>query len=110
MGLKKGQKIRMLTLKQKAAIIEQIKKGKRVTVCPKEFSVSKGTICNIKRNEKQITARIANTFSGPGKMCTIKKAEHPRMERILYKWFLNQKCSDKRKHFKRESQTVVYKV
>ncbi|XP_055850447.1 tigger transposable element-derived protein 1-like [Episyrphus balteatus] len=31
----------MLTLKQKAAIIEQIKKGKSVTVCPKEFSVSK---------------------------------------------------------------------
>lgn len=41
--------------------------------------------------KKKILKRVNSTFTGPGKMKTLRHSECPRMEQALYKWFLKMR-------------------
>lgn len=85
------KKLNVLTLQQKADILERIKKGASVTTLAKQYNVAKSSICNFKKNENVILKRVLNTYSGPGKRKTLKKSEFPKMEKCLYRWFVRMR-------------------
>lgn len=80
-----------LTLKQKAEILEFLKKGSSVTCLAKKYNVAKSTICGINRKREMILKCVNNTFSGPGKRKTLRTSELPKMEKALYRWFIRMR-------------------
>lgn len=83
-------KSKCLSLSEKAKIIEDVNKGLGVTLLSKKYGIAKSTVCSIKGKSRKIIERVANTIK-PTKKCTLKKAEQPEMEILLYKWFLAQR-------------------
>ncbi|XP_031344576.1 jerky protein homolog-like [Photinus pyralis] len=85
-------KKKCLTLYEKAKIIEEHKKGMCVTALSKKYHVAKSTICSIKNKEDRIL-KIVHQSIKPGKIQkrTLKEAENPKLERLLYKWFVKQR-------------------
>lgn len=89
-----SKKLNILSLQQKADILERLKKGASVTALSKQYNVAKSTICSFKKKESLIMKHVSNTFSGPAKKKTMKKAEFPRMEKRLYKWFMRMRSKN----------------
>lgn len=81
-----------MTLYEKSKIIEEHKHGMGVTALAKKYQVAKSTICAIKKKEKQILG-IVNQSLRPNKIQkrTLRNAENPKLERLLYKWFVKQR-------------------
>lgn len=88
MSLKKSK---FLSLKDKCAIIEQFRSGSSVTSLATKYSVAKSTICAINKKSEKILKCVNNTFSGPSKRKTLRSSELPKMEKALYRWFLEQR-------------------
>lgn len=91
MGLIKGQKLNSLTLKQKTEIIEKLNCGFSLSSLAKKYNVAKSTVFNIKKQSKDISLSVVNTFSGPGNKKRMARSEFPLTEHALYGWFLRQR-------------------
>ena len=85
-------KKKCLTLYEKSKILEEHKKGMNVTALAKKYGVAKPTICAIKNKEKEILKVVGEKLR-PDKIKkrTLKAAENPKMESLLYKWFTRQR-------------------
>lgn len=83
-------KSKCLSLSEKAKIIEDVNKDLSVTLLSKKYGIAKSTVCSIKNKKRIIVETVTNTIK-PTKKCTLKKAELPEMEILLYKWFLAQR-------------------
>ncbi|XP_045464241.1 jerky protein homolog-like [Harmonia axyridis] len=79
-----------LTLFEKANILDEHKKGLSVTALSVKYGVAKSTICSIKKKAEKIKDSVNKTLK-PSKKRTLRRPENPKMERKLYKWFLNQR-------------------
>lgn len=86
-----AKKPRVLSLKDKADIVEFLRKGSSVTALGKKYDVAKSTICSINKKKTAITKCVNNTFCGPGKRKTLHTSELPIMEQNLYKWFIHMR-------------------
>lgn len=56
----------------------------------KKCVIAKSTECGVKKKADNIKSMVVLTFGGTGNQKFLKKTEFPRMERVLYKWFLQQ--------------------
>lgn len=81
---------KILTLSEKAEIIEEIDKGAGVTQLSKKYGVAKSTICKFKKHKNIILSTVSNTYDGRGKRKSLKTAKCPKMEKALYEWFIKQ--------------------
>lgn len=79
-----------LTLQQKVKILKECEAGLTVTTLAKKYGLAKSTICSIKKKRNQIIG-ITNQTLRPTKKRTLKTANDPAMETVLYKWFLKQR-------------------
>lgn len=86
-----SKKPKFLSLKDKGAIIVQFRSGSSVTSLAKKYDVAKSTICAVNKKSEPILKCVNNTFSGPGKRKTLRSSELPKMEKALYRWFLEQR-------------------
>lgn len=86
-----SKKAKVLSLKDKADIVDLLQKGGSVTGLAKKYQVAKSTICSIKNKDKAIKACVNNTICGPGVRKTLRASELPKMEKNLYKWFVNMR-------------------
>lgn len=77
-----------LTLKQKSEVIEQFRSGSSLTSLAKRYNVAKSTICAINKKSEKILQCVNDTFSGPGKRKTLRLSNMPKMEKALFRWFL----------------------
>lgn len=80
-----------LQLKDKADILDSLKKGTSVTSLAKKYNVAKSTICSIKKKKESILTCVNNTYQGPGKRRTLKSSEFSAMEKSLYHWFIRMR-------------------
>lgn len=80
-----------LSLINKIKIIELIKKGVSYQRIKETFSVSKSVISRIKKSEEMIITFAGKTVKGCGKRKRLTKAEFPRLENRILKWFLLQR-------------------
>lgn len=85
-------KKKCLTLYEKSKILEEHHNGMSVTALSKKYGVAKSTICAIKNKQTKIT-KVVRECLKPNKSQkrTLKKAENPKMESALYKWFQMQR-------------------
>jgi hypothetical protein len=60
-----------------------------VTALSREYGVAKSTVCSIKNKKKKIIEAVAHSSTW-NKKRTLRKAEFPKMEGGLYRWFLKQ--------------------
>ena len=60
-----SKKVNILTLQQKADILERLKKGASVTTLAKQYNIAKSTVCSFKKKENVILKRVSSTFLGP---------------------------------------------
>lgn len=89
-ALGKMPKRKHLTLKQKCGLIDEYKAGKSVTTLSIKYGIAKSTVCALKNNRHNIL-KNASQILVPGKKKTLRKGELPRMEKMLYKWFIKQR-------------------
>lgn len=84
-------KSKCLTLCEKAKIIEDVEKGVNVTLLAKKYGIAKSTVCAIKNKKRDILESVSRTVKSNKftRKCTLKKAELPEMEKVLYRWFIN---------------------
>lgn len=83
--------IERLTIKEKIEFLDKLKNGHTVKFICEKYKINKSTACRIKQSENKLRKFIENTECGPGKRCTLKIAEYPKMESRLYRWFLKQR-------------------
>lgn len=76
---------KFLPLKQKLEIAQKLEKGASVSSLAKIYGVAKSTVSGIKKNARSI---ISHQAVGASKRKTLRKVEYPRMEKMLYKWFI----------------------
>lgn len=81
---------KILTLSEKAEIIEEIGKGASVTQLSKKYGVAKSTICKFKKHKNMILSTVSNMYDGPSNRKSLKTAKCPKMEKALYEWFIAQ--------------------
>lgn len=72
-------------------MIQGLNDGQGVTYLAKKYGVAKSTISKIKQKKELISRAVKDTYVGPGKRQTLKSSGFPRMEKKLYKWFLDQR-------------------
>lgn len=80
-----------LSIKQKSEILDQINKGVTAKSLSEKYKVNKSTISRIKRRQVALTKFVENSECGPGKRVTLKACQFPRMEKVFYKWFLENR-------------------
>lgn len=83
-------KSKCLSLHEKTKLLEDYQKGLTVTALSRKYGVAKSTVCSIKNKKKKIIEAVAHS-STRNKKRTLRKAEFPKMERALYRWFLKQR-------------------
>lgn len=84
----------LLSLHEKAKLLDDYEKGLSVTALSRKYGIAKSTVCSIKNKKKNIINAVAHSSTRNQKR-TLRKAEFPKMERALYRWFLKQrkKCA-----------------
>ena len=86
-----GRKLKKcLTLKEKAEIIDCLKKGASDSVIANKLGLVRSPITRIKKKEQNIRSALSLSYMGTSKK-TLRTGEFPRTEKILYKWFLHQR-------------------
>lgn len=75
------EKLKCLTLKEKADCLNEMRSGASVTALAKYTMLRSPQYVKSKKKEQQILKCVNNTFSGPGKRKTFKTSELPRMEK-----------------------------
>lgn len=84
-----SQKRKCLNLKQKGELLESLSKGECVSMLAKKYGIAKSTVCAIKKKRVPILKRLSEKFRGSEKTKTLKVSSYSKMERELYKYFLN---------------------
>lgn len=74
-----------LSIKQKHDILNQLQSGMSANKLARQYSVHRSTITRIKHNHKNIKEFVCETEVGPGNRKSLKAAEFPKMEKVLYK-------------------------
>lgn len=84
-----SQKRKCLNLKQKGELLESLSKGECVSLLAIKYGIAKSTVCAIKKKRAPILKRLSQKFRGSEKTKTLKLSSYPKMEKDLYKYFLN---------------------
>lgn len=84
---KAGLTRKFISIEKKIRILDQLKKGNRVSIVSKKFNLNEGTVRTIRRNEEKIRAHAA-----VGSSISAKKISRPKdilmckMEKLLMAW------------------------
>lgn len=91
LNMGKVQHILKPTISQKLEILKKFKSGDSINSICVNYKLHKSSVYRIIKQENSLKKFVRTTECGPGKRCTLKKAEYPRMEKMLYKWFVKQR-------------------
>lgn len=100
-------KSKCLSLCEKSKVIEEYEKGVSVSALARKYGIAKSTVCSIKNKKSKILAMLGQPLRSSRK-CTLKKAEYPKMEKALYKWFRCQRERQARINGNLMKQRAIY--
>lgn len=80
-----------LTVQEKFEILMELEKGVSSIFLARKYNIAKSSITGIKKNKDKIKTAVVNTFTGPAKKKRIQEGEFPKMEKLLYDWFVKQR-------------------
>nr|XP_045603512.1 tigger transposable element-derived protein 7-like [Procambarus clarkii] len=89
------QKRKYLSIDQKVDFIEKAERGYSVTRLAQEFTISKATVCDIKKQKDNIRKFVVQSQTHAiGNRKTLKSAKYTSLDSSVYKWFTQHRAKE----------------